>query len=137
MTLKALNEACVETGVCEREPSDHELLLHFGETELCSPGIVVNVERARTSPCSCFTYKGKDICHVRGVIGTLNQDQQAMLCVAGKVYKEQPKLVERYQKFAEAAEIAHQQVATIPKGERMGTWLSAMATELSKRGIEV
>lgn len=119
-------------------PSDHELLLHFGIEEVGSPGLVVDEARAKASPCSCFAYKGKDLCWSNGIIGLLTQPQQNVYCVAGKIYKEQPALTERYARFAEAAERAHKEIESMPKGtERLEVWLAAMGRELAKEGIEV
>jgi len=119
-------------------PSNHELLFHFGVEEVGSPGFVIDEARARTTPCSCFTYKGKDLCWSKGIIGLLTQPQQNVYCVAGKTYKAQPRLVERYTTFAAAAERAHKEIESMPKGtERLEAWLSAMGRELSKEGIEV
>ena len=119
-------------------PSDHELLLHFGVEELASPGVVLDEARARATPCGCFTYKGKDLCWSKGIIGMLSQPQQDIYCVVGKTYKAQPALTRRYVTFAEAAEEAHKKIEAMPRGvERLEVWLSAMGEELSKRGIEV
>ena len=119
-------------------PSDHELLLHFGVEEIGSPGIVLYEATARATPCSCFTYKGKDLCWSKGIVGLLTQEQQNVYCVAGKAYKAQPALTERYARFAEAAEEAHKKIEAMPKGrERLEVWLTEMGRELSKRGIEV
>jgi len=58
--------------------------------------------------------------------------------VAGKTYKAQPALTERYERFAAAAERAHKEIESMPKGmPRLETWLSAMGRELSKEGIEI
>lgn len=133
-----LNRICEEVSVCEIPPSDHELLLHFGIEEVASPGVVLDEARARAAPCSCFTYKGKDLCWSKGIIGMLTQDQQKVYCIAGKAYKAQPKLVGRYESFAEAAEEAHKKIERMPKGrERLEVWLGAMGEELAKRGITV
>ena len=122
----------------ETMPSDHELLLHFGIEEVSSPAIILDEATARATPCSCFTYKGKDLCWSRAAIGLLKQEQLGVYCVAGKGYKEQPKLVERYTRFATAAERAHKEIESMPKGrERLEAWLSAMGRELSKEGIEI
>ena len=119
-------------------PSDHELLLHFSIEEVGSPGVVLDEAIARATPCSCFTYKGKDMCWSKGIIGLLAQEQQNIYCVAGKAYKARPALTERYTRFAEAAVEAHKKIEAIPKGrERLEVWLEAMGQELSKRGIEV
>ncbi len=122
----------------EELPSTPELLFHFGVEEVGSPGFVIDRARARATPCSCFTYKGKDLCWSKGIIGLLTQPQQNVYCVAGKTYKAQPRLVERYTRFAEAAERAHKEIESMPKGtERLEVWLSAMGRELAKEGIEV
>jgi len=122
----------------EEMPSDHELLLHFGVEELASPGLVIDEARAKASPCSCFTYKGKDLCWSKGIIGMLAADQQDIYCVAGKAYKAQPALTRRYETFAEAAEAAHKKIEAMPSGvERLEAWLGAMGEELAKKGIEV
>jgi len=119
-------------------PSDHELLFHFGIAEAGSPGAVLDKATARATPCSCFTYKGKDMCWSKGVVGLLTQPQQDIYCVAGKTYKARPALTERYTRFAEAAEEAHKKIESMPKGmERLEAWLGAMGEELSKRSIEV
>ena len=119
-------------------PSDHELLLHFGIEEVGSPGIVLGEATARVTPCSCFTYKARDYCWSKGIIGMLKPEQQEIYCVAGKTYKAQPRLVERYTTFAAAAERAHKEIESMPKGtERLEVWLSAMGRELAKEGIEV
>ena len=119
-------------------PSTHELLFHFGIEEAGSPGAVLDEATAKASPCSCFTYKGKDLCWSKGVIGLLTQDQQEVYCVAGKTYKPRPALTERYERFAAAAERAHKDIESMPSGmPRLEAWLSAMGRELSKEGIEV
>lgn len=125
-------------GLSSGMPSDHELLLHFGIEEVGSPGVVLDEATARATPCSCFLYKGKDMCWSKGIIGLLTQDQENIYCVAGKAYKAQPALTDRYTKFAEAAKEAHKKIEAMPKGtERLETWLEEMGKELSSRGIEV
>jgi len=122
----------------EELPSTPELLFHFGIEEAGSPGAVLDEPTAKASLCNCFIYKGKDYCYSKGVIGMLSQDQERLYCVAGKTYKEQPKIVERYTKFAAAAERAHKDIESMPKGmPRLEAWLSAMGRELAKEGIEV
>lgn len=138
MEVDELNKICQEVGVCQRIPSNHELLFHFVVEELDSPGLVIDEATARATPCSCFIYKGKDMCWSKGIIGMLTQNQESIYCIAGKAYKEQPKLVERYSMFAEAAEAAHKKIEAMPKGvERLETWLTSMGEELGKRGIKI
>ncbi|GAH75044.1 unnamed protein product, partial [marine sediment metagenome] len=114
------------------------LLLHFGIEEIGSPALIVDEATARASPCTCFTYKGKDMCWTKGGIGLLKQEQQDIYCVAGKAYKPQPKLVERYTTFAAAAEEAHKKIEAMPKGrERLMIWLEEMGRSLRGKGIEI
>ena len=101
-----------------------------------SPGIVINEERAKASPCKCFTYKGKDYCYSPGIIGMLEAGQVPLYCSA-KEYEVRPGIKQRFEEFAEAAEAAHKRIEEIPKGERLVPWLTEMGKELRARGIEV
>lgn len=101
-----------------------------------SPGIVINEERAKATPCKCFTYKGKDYCYSAGVIGMLEAGQVPTYCPTKK-YEVRPGIKERFEEFAEAAEAAHKRIEQIPKGERLIPWVTEMGRELRARGIEV
>ncbi|GAI35543.1 unnamed protein product [marine sediment metagenome] len=101
-----------------------------------SPGIVINEERAKATPCKCFTYKGKDYCYSPGIIGMLESGQVPSYCPT-KVYEVRPGIKQRFEEFSEAAEAAHKRIEHIPKGERLVPWLREMGKELSVRGIEV
>jgi len=101
-----------------------------------SPGIVINEERAKASPCKCFTYKGKDYCYSPGIIGMLEAGQVPTYCPT-KEYEVRPGIKQRFEEFAEAAEAAHERIEEIPKGERLIPWLTEMGKELRARGVEV
>jgi len=101
-----------------------------------SPGIVINEERAKATPCKCFTYKGKDYCYSPGIIGMLKAGQVPTYCPT-KEYEVRPGIKQRFEEFAEAAEVAHERIEEIPKGERLIPWLTEMGKELRARGIEV
>ena len=101
-----------------------------------SPGIVINEERAKASPCKCFTYKGKDYCYSPGIIGMLEAGQVPTYCPT-KTYEVRPGIKQRFEEFAEAAETAHERIEEIPKGERLIPWLTEMGKELRARGVEV
>ncbi len=101
-----------------------------------SPGIVINEERAKATPCKCFTYKGKDYCYSPGIIGMLEQEQEPAYCPT-KEYEVRPGIKQRFEEFAEAAEAAHKKIEEIPKGERLIPWLTEMGKELRARGVEV
>lgn len=101
-----------------------------------SPGIVINEERAKATPCKCFTYKGRDYCYSPGIIGMLEAGQVPIYCPT-KEYEVRPGIKQRFEEFAEAAEAAHERIEEIPKGERLVPWLTEMGKELKARGIEV
>ncbi len=101
-----------------------------------SPGIVINEERAKATPCKCFTYKGRDYCYSPGIIGMLETEQVPTYCPT-KTYEVRPGIKQRFEEFAEAAEAAHERIEEIPKGERLVPWLREMGKELRTRGIEV
>ncbi|GAI59338.1 unnamed protein product [marine sediment metagenome] len=101
-----------------------------------SPGVVINEERAKATPCKCFTYKGKDYCYSPGIIGMLEAGQVPSYCPT-KEYEVRPGIKQRFEEFAAAASAAHKRIEHIPKGERLVPWLTEMGKELSVRGIEV
>jgi hypothetical protein len=123
------------------DPGGRGLLLHFTEHAIEGGGRVVNEARAKTSPCNCFTYNGREYCFSPGVIGMMsskkNPEQIDEYCKAGKTYEVKPGIKKRFESFAEAAEEAQEKIEEIPRGERLGPWLSEMSTELEKRGIEL
>ena len=101
-----------------------------------SPGVVINEERAKATPCKCFSYRGKDYCYSPGIIGMLETGQVSTYCPT-KEYEVRPGIRQRFEEFAEAAEAAHQKIESIPKGERLMPWLTEMGQELRTRGVEV
>lgn len=123
------------------DPAGRGMLLHFCEHAVEGSGLVVNEARARATPCNCFTYEGREYCFSKGIIGmmssTENPEQIAEYCKVGKTYEVKPGIKERFEKFASAAEVAHEKIEEVPKGERLVPWLSAMGEELEKRGVEV
>ncbi len=119
------------------EPERQELLAHFTEHAMTGHALVVDAARAKTSPCRCFSYKGRDYCFTPGAIGMLTTEQQTELCQAGKNFNVGAGLKTRFEKFAEAAEEAHKSIEAVPKGERLEPWLRSMSRELSARGVTV
>lgn len=123
------------------DPAGRGMLLHFTEHAIEGQGLVVNEARARATPCNCFTYKGREYCFSKGIIGMMsseeNPEQIAEYCKVGKTYEVKPGIKERFETFASAAEEAHKEIEEIPKGERLVPWLTAMGKELEKRGVEV
>jgi len=101
-----------------------------------SPGIVVDSDVAARTSCRCARVNDSEICFSKGVIGGLDEGQKEAYC-SPKTYYESPGLEQRIAKFKEAVAAAQEKVKDIPKGERLGPWLSAMSQELQTRGIEL
>lgn len=116
-----------------QEDEDAGIFLNFLAEEIKPGGIVVDEELAKTTPCRCFEYKGKDYCFSTGVFGVLTPEEQEVLCPEKIRVPDERK--ERYQKFAAAAEEAHKKIEELPPGERLAPWLEEMGKELSKEGI--
>ncbi|GAJ24315.1 unnamed protein product, partial [marine sediment metagenome] len=85
--------------------------------------------------------KGREYCFSKGIIGmmssTENPEQIEAYCKLGKTYEVKPGIKERFEVFASAAEAAKGKIESIPKGERLAPWLSAVGEELEKWGVEV
>lgn len=115
--------------------NEKNLLLDLLVESLGSPGIVLDEERARATPCRCLTVQGKELCHSAGIIGTLTGEQVGHYCPS-KIAVPDGR-VARVAKFVEAAGTCQAEIASVPKGERLEPWLSCMGRELAQRGIKI
>jgi len=137
VAAKILNE--VSSSVLD--PQGRGMLLHFTEHELAGGGLVLNPEKARATPCKCFTYDGREYCFSPGILGMIssekNPEQMAEYCQLGKTSEVSPGARERFETFAEAAREAHKEIEEIPPGEKLEPWFRAMGKQLKLRGIEI
>jgi rubrerythrin len=108
------------------------LLLHAIPEAYDMGGIVVNEERARTGPCTCYS----NICFHSGIIGSLNAGEREQYCKE-RVEKSSPAMAARLQHWNDAKNVCKQKAQTLPKGERVIEYTHCMGTELGKRGIMV
>jgi len=77
-------------------------------------GYVVDEERAKSSPCTCyraeFTVDGERkvilICYSKGIIGVLTKDQILRYCPEKIIKKASDKMIRRFKKFIEAVKAA-------------------------------
>jgi len=132
----------IAEAVVERAAKDvgiDALMLHSIPYLHGSPGILVNEERARRTPCKCVEYKpGKKLCWSPGIIGALTDEQEATYCPTTLAI-ERPGTVSRMEKWQEAVDTCKAEIASIPeeKGEeRMTTWMRCMSRELKTRGVK-
>jgi len=99
-----------------------------------SPGIVVDEELARRTPCVGYRIDGKEYLWSKGIIGMLSEEQIKEYCPE-KIIK--PKIPERVMAFREAAEGCKRQIEKVPKPGRLVAWLKCMGAELRKREVEI
>ena len=112
-----------------------ESLLHWLAEMEGSPGIVVDEELAKATPCYGYeTPEGKKLLFSRGIIGMLDQAQIEKYCPTVEI---KPGLPPRVAVFREAAEVCKKEVEALPKGERLIVWLRCMGREIKKHGVEL
>lgn len=117
------------------EESATELLLHNAVNSLGSPGLVVNADIAKATPCRCYKIDETEMCFSKGIIGTMSRPQVEAYCPTKTFLTEG--IARRVKLFKEAATEAKKKIAGIPKGERLEPWLKEMSVELRKRGIKI
>lgn len=141
VATKVATKVLEEVSPLVLDPGGRGMLIHFCEHAVEGSGLVINEAKARATPCNCFTYKDREYCFSPGIIGMIssreNPDQIAEYCELGKSYEVKSGIKKRFESFAAAAEEAHKKIEGIPKGEKLVPWLTEMAGELEKRGIEV
>jgi len=119
----------------EEKIEDRGLLLNMAVESMGSPGIVVNPEVAKATPCRCYKIDETEMCFSKGIIGTLSKAQKEAYCPSKIMLTEG--IARRVKLFKEAAAEAHKKIEKLPKGEKLEPWLAAMGEELRKRGIVV
>lgn len=100
-----------------------------------SPGIVVDEEKARRTPCRC----AGPLCFSPGIVGGLDEEQKEWACNPKEEFKS-PALRRRLENFREAVDTCKKELEKIPEEktrERMKTWLQCMGREAEARGIEL
>jgi len=108
------------------------LLLHAMPEAFDLGGIIVDEAKASAGPCSCYG----NVCFHSGIIGALNQGERTQYC-KGVVEKTSPAMTTRLQHWNEAKNVCKTQIAGLPKGDRLQTYIHCMGTELPKRGVSI
>ena len=119
-----------------RERERDSLLLNSIPYAYGSPGIVVDESVAKVTPCRYIEYKpGKRLAFSKGIVGALSDAQEEIYCPEW-VKLESPGLERRLSSWMESVETCKEEIAEIPKGERLEPWLSCMSRELAAAGVE-
>jgi len=120
-----------------REGENDTLMLHSVPYVEGSPGIVINEELAKATPCRCIEYRpGKKLCFSRGCVGALSDEQEKLYCNPEEKL-ESPGLEKRMEHWMESVSICNPEIAKDPLCERLKPWIGFMRRELKTRGVEV
>ncbi len=97
-------------------------------------GRIINYERARRSKCTCYqvgetTNPGDLMCYCDGVIGTLNDLQDRLLCPERTVKPETTEMKRHHEAFAESVHAAQERYQA---GEGKTFW-GLVDEEMEKR----
>lgn len=140
-------EAHVRSSSTEEHSSEEsqapDILLHCIPHAYGSPGIVWDRERAMRSECTCYEYKGKHYCFVKGIVGMLSQPQVKEFCgISSPVIipeaKIPPGLKKRLETFRAAVDICKKELEGVTDGlKRLEVWLTCMGREARARGTEL
>ena len=97
-------------------------------------GIVIDEVEAKKTPCLCYELKnGKVLCHTKGIVGFLSDEQKKNYCYGTYVRPATSEMEERLQQFAEQARRCSEQVhGEFKRGDRLLPFLDCM----SKEGVE-
>lgn len=91
-------------------------------------GIVIDEKEAK-GPCVCIELEnGKILCHSKGVVGFLSDEQRKKYCYGTYVRPATPQMKEQLRKFAEMSHRCSQQVREeYQKGDRLLPFLDCMS----------
>lgn len=108
------------------------LLLHSVPYIEGSPGIAVDENAAKATPCTCYG----PVCFSKGIVGALSSSQKEWACNP-RIEGKSPGMERRLKHWKEAVSTCKAEIEEYPKGERLMPWLTCMGRELPKKGIEI
>lgn len=135
--IEQIAKRTAEEVVTRMRYREHDsLMLHSVPYAEGSPGIVVDEELAKVTPCRCIEYRpGKKLCFSKGIVGALSDEQEKLYCPTEEKL-ESPGLQKRLESWMGSVDICKSEIAKVPPGERLKPWLSCMSRELKARGVE-
>lgn len=110
----------------------HDLLLHSVPYIHGSPGLVVDAEAAKATPCTCYA----KICFSKGIVGALSESQKTWACNP-RIERSSPGMERRLSNWQKAVGVCKAEIERYPEGEKLEPWLECMGEELRSRGIEL
>jgi len=136
-----LTEADINTiaeAVADRIRESNELLLHIMEHEVTGSGRVIDAEKARSTPCKCFTYDSETYAWSSGVLGLIsskkNPEQYAEFCALGCIPAGEG-VRKRFEQIKQAVGEAHEEWQKTGGG--LPEWWESVGESLEKHGVEL
>ena len=92
-------------------------------------GIVIDEKEAKMTPCVCYELKnGKTLCHTKGIVGFLSEEQKKTYCYGTYIRPAPPQMEKRLQEFAEQSQRCSQKVREeYKRGDRLMPFLDCMS----------
>ena len=124
----------------EQEASEpwHGTTMDFLPQMEGSPGIIVDEGVARATPCTRFDLgEESELVFSKGVVGALDEGQKALFCPETVTKPLTPEQEKRLRGWRDSADTCKQEIAEVPKGDKLEPWLTCMSRELKAQGIAV
>ena len=126
----------VKEAIDELSPS--LLIISIAEHESVGSGRVIDAEKARSTPCKCFTYDSDTYAWSPGILGLIsskkNPEQYREFCALGCT-PASPKMQERFGRLKGAIGEAHQEYLKGDKGIK--EWWETVGNKLKEKEIEL
>jgi len=120
------------------EAAENVLLLHTLEHEARGSGRVIDVARAKSTPCKCFRFEEEEYCWSPGILGLMsskkNPQQIASYCVVGKEPAGEG-AKKRFKEIKGAIGEAHK--VWKAKGGGLPEWWEEVGAKLEEKGLEL
>lgn len=130
-----LTDVIAELSEPEMEPL---LVLHSLEHEATGHGRVIDVARARATPCKCFGYEDEEYCWSPGVLGLMsskkNPEQVTEFCTLGKEPGGEG-VKARFKEIKSAIAEAHKE--WMETGKDLKGWWTIVGEKLAEKGVEL
>lgn len=112
--------------------------LQFLSTLQGRPGFVTDEGLARESPCLAYEIDGRQkLVFSRGIVGPLNDEQQAIYCETVEAVKPSDSLMARLEGFQEATIACRAELAELEPGEDLEPGLACLSRELRSRNLDL
>jgi len=143
--LEKLNQACVEVGVCETEPSEKDidclavaLTIHILEHEATGAARLINPVKAKDPnvPCKCFGFEDETYCWKPGYLGLISSKRNPEQMTDCRIkLPSGAGVAERFKKVKGV--ISEAQKRWEKKGGTLPEWWEEVAKSLEDHKIEL